>query len=89
MPIDYTKPLPPTFNPSTPEGQEHLQKEGVELISRVPYGGVDPKPDQDPEESARLDEFLDGISELFSDEKIPNPYHPGASRPDGSVDLYQ
>lgn len=64
---NYTQPLPLTINPSTPEGKQQLQQEGVQLISRVPYGGVDePGTDEESGESAGLDEFLDGISELFS-----------------------
>lgn len=73
--MDKSKLLALTFNPSTSEGQRQLQTEGVELISRIPYGGVDCDPE--PEEE-HLDEFLCGVKDLFFDtDKITNPDYSG------------
>lgn len=50
------------FNPATPEGQQQLQTEGVEVLSTVPYGGTDSDTEGTPDTD---DEFIDGLFSAF------------------------
>ena len=54
------------FNPATPEGQQQLQTQGVEVISKIPYGGTDYSVTAQPaDEPTDADEFIDGLFSAF------------------------
>jgi len=56
------------FNPATPEGQQQLQTQGVLLISKIPYGGMDYPATAQPtadEEIEDEDDFIDGLFSAF------------------------